>query len=62
MHPKVATTLGASGGTAPLVVIVLWLLGPGWLHLDLPPEVAGAFASLITTGVGFLAGYLTPSP
>lgn len=57
INPKVANGLGAAGSSAPFAIILVYYLnkyaGP------LPPEIAAAYASLLTAAAGFLGGWLT---
>lgn len=59
MNPKV-TAAGVGGGVAgSLTVILVWVVGMA--GLDVPPEVASAFTTLVTAVAAIVAGYLKPS-
>jgi len=58
MSPKVSNGFGAAGGSTPVTIIIVWLIG--LMHVTIPPEVAAAIASLVAALCGLLAGYMTP--
>ena len=64
VSPKVTAGLGGAGATTPLSIVIIWSLGLwlGHYGLSMPPEVAGALASLIATGGGGLAAYVVHDP
>lgn len=47
-NPKVQ----AVGATGPVAIIIVWIAGQ--LGLDMPPEVAAAFAALLLTVAGWI--------
>lgn len=49
IHNKVA----AGGAAGAVTVVIVWLLG--FANVDVPPEVASAFTTIITFGAGWLA-------
>lgn len=60
IHPKIIAGGSAAGLTSPLAVVIVWTLAQ--FHVTMTPEVAAAFAALLSAGLGALAAYLTPSP
>ena len=59
IHPKViagATTTAIAGAVTSISVWILQLNG-----IVIPSQVAAAITVLISTALGFVAGYLTPS-
>lgn len=56
ISPKVANGAAAAGGSSPVAIIIIWALGH-WVTM--PPEIAAALASIISTASGFVGGYLT---
>lgn len=51
INPKVA----AGGVAGSITIILVWVLG--FFHVEVPPEVASAFTTIISFG----AGWATPS-
>lgn len=67
VSPKVAASAAASGVTAPVATVIMWLIG--MTGAVIPPEVATAMGILLSTLAGAAAGYLvrhdpppTPAP
>ena len=60
VSPKVTAGLGGAGATTPLSIVIIWAIG--LTGLAVPPEVAGAIASLIATVGGGLAAYVVHDP
>jgi len=58
ISPKVSNGFGAAGGSTPVTVIVIWLIG--LTGVVIPPEVAAAIASLVAALAGLAVGYWTP--
>ena len=53
--PKVAT--GALAGA--LSVIIIWILGQ--FHINVPPEIASAFTTVISAGASYFAPHSQPT-
>lgn len=58
VSPKVSAAGGAAGGSMPLPIIIIWLLGLA--HIDVPQDVAVAITALIATGAALITGYIVP--
>lgn len=58
ISPKVSAAAGAAGGSTPLSIVIIWLIG--LLHVTIPPEVAAAIASLVAALASLIAGYVVP--
>lgn len=57
VSPKVTAASGAAGGSMPLAIIIVWLLGQAGIQV--PPEIGAAIASLVSAIAAFAAGYFT---
>lgn len=55
VSPKVTAASSAAGGSMPLAIIVVWLLGQ--IGIQVPPEIGAAIASLVSAAAAFAAGY-----
>ena len=55
VSPKVSVGAGAAGSSAPIAIIVVWLVG--LTGIVVPEAVAASIGSLVAAGAGFLAGY-----
>jgi len=60
VSPKVTAATGAAGGSMPLAIIIVWLLGQ--VGVQVPPEIGAAIASLVSAAAAFVAGYFTAHP
>lgn len=60
VSPKVTAASSAAGGSMPLAIIMVWLLGR--VGIDVPAEIGAAIASLVSAAAAFLAGWLVRSP
>ena len=56
ISPRVANGAAAAGSSSPIAIIIIWALGH-WVTM--PPEIAAALASVISTVSGFVGGYMT---
>jgi hypothetical protein len=59
ISPKVAVGGVAAGGSTPLSIIIIWVLGQ--IGLTVPPEIAASIAAVIAMVFSFVAGYITPA-
>lgn len=55
---RVVAGAGAAGGSTPLSIIVIWVLGLA--HVAVPPEIAAAIAALVASLASGMAGYMMP--
>lgn len=55
VSPKVTAASSAAGGSMPLAIVVVWLLGQAGVQV--PPEIGAAIASLVSAAAAFIAGY-----
>lgn len=58
VSPKVSAAAGAAGGSTPLSIVIIWLLGMA--HIMVPPEVAVSIGTLVASGAALAAGYWVP--
>jgi high-affinity Fe2+/Pb2+ permease len=54
-QPKVKAASAGAGISGAVTAILMWIVG--LLGLDVPPEIASAFTTLIAAGFAFAAGY-----
>jgi hypothetical protein len=54
-QPKVKAAAGGAGISGAVTAILMWVVG--LMGLDVPPEIASAFTTLIAAGFAFAAGY-----
>lgn len=58
VSPKVSAASGAAGGSMPLTIIIIWLLGLA--NIAVPQDVAVAITGVVSMAAAGLAGYLVP--
>jgi len=54
-QPKVKAATAGAGVSGAVTAILMWVVG--LLGLDVPPEIASAFTTLIAAGFAYWAGY-----